>query len=210
MRPRDEPSVIAAAAELIARLGRLDSELAARISPGLRRGQRVHRADPLGRDLQPVSSGGVARGNKALAARVTTTTPSRLIFERGWRSSPRTRGPTISCDWMMIRDAFALDTGSVAGDGVSGMLPLEHRARRCRKAPSRSSTTATASGRWQEFRRSHTDRAPAASTPSRSGSRSTTWSESPSCMRRRLAFCHSHVRRPVSVPEAMSSQRELT
>ena len=68
MRPRGEPSVIAAAAELVTRLIRLDSDLAARSHP-VCGAASVHRPDPLRRDLQPVPPRGLARGNAALAAR---------------------------------------------------------------------------------------------------------------------------------------------
>ena len=51
MRSKHEPSVIAAAAELVARLGRLETELAESPHPVSRRGQRFHRSDSRGRDL---------------------------------------------------------------------------------------------------------------------------------------------------------------
>ena len=48
MRPADEPSVIAAGAELVARLGRLDERLAADVRPRRRPRQRLRRPDPRG------------------------------------------------------------------------------------------------------------------------------------------------------------------
>ena len=67
---------------------------------------------------------------------------------------------TISCDWMMIRDAFALDPArSLVPAFQECYRSTRARGCRCRRAPSRSSTTATASGRWREFPRSHTARA---------------------------------------------------
>ncbi len=68
MRPRDEPSVILAAASLVERLSQLDSELGYPRSSHLWRGQRVHRADSFRRDLQSVPARGMARGHKAVAA----------------------------------------------------------------------------------------------------------------------------------------------
>ena len=106
--PRDEPSVIAAAAELVARLSRLDSELARDVASGLRRRQRVHRPDPLRRDLQPVPARGWLEGtrrwlpgddHRAVEARFRAMLAQLAADTR----------TTISCDWMMIRDAFALD-----------------------------------------------------------------------------------------------------
>ena len=96
MRPRDEPSVIAAAAELVARLGRLDAELARSVAPGLRAGQRLHRPDPLRRDLQPVSPGGLARGNPALAAGDRSRAVEARFPRRLGRARRRHADTTIS------------------------------------------------------------------------------------------------------------------
>ncbi len=58
--PRDEPSVILAAAGLVERLSRLDSELASRVHPICGAASAFHRPDSLRRDFQSVSAGGVA------------------------------------------------------------------------------------------------------------------------------------------------------
>ena len=189
MRPRDEPSVILAAAELVERLGRLESELAIRSHPVCGAASVFIGQIHSGEIFNQYPAGGVARGNKALAARAKITAPSRRNFVPCSQSSPPDTGTTISCDWMMIRDAFALDPAAALVNGLSGMLPVE-----C------SLGLATA-GRPQAIRRrrqqllgaggnsgDHTRPAPAVSTRFRSGSRSTTWSASPSCMRRRPCF----------------------
>ena len=93
MRPREEPSVIAAAAELVARLGRLESE-------NLRTDLIQSAARPAfssGRSTRARSSTSILtnRGSREPGAGspATTTAQWKLIFERGWLSSPPTPAP---------------------------------------------------------------------------------------------------------------------
>ena len=100
MRPRDEPSVIAAGAELVARLGRLEQELAASGAPDLRRGQRVHRPIPLRRDLQSVPA--IGAGSKGPGAGCRAPIPPAV--ERDFRALladlAAETGTAITCDWI--------------------------------------------------------------------------------------------------------------
>jgi acetylornithine deacetylase/succinyl-diaminopimelate desuccinylase-like protein len=109
MRPRDEPNVIAAAAELIARLGRLEVELA--------------------KSTHPVCGSATAFIGQMHSGEIFNQFPHEAWLEGTRRWLPgedhhaveadfRARlaqlgadtGTAVSCEWMMIRDAFALDT----------------------------------------------------------------------------------------------------
>ena len=108
MRPRDEPSVIAAGAELVARLGQLELELtawphpvcgAASVFIGQLHGGEIYNQYPHSTWLE-----GTRRW-------LPGTDP--LAIERDFRArlaqlAADTR-TTITCDWMLIRPAFALD-----------------------------------------------------------------------------------------------------
>ena len=108
MRPRDEPSVIAAGAELVARLGRLEQELAATPHPicgaaSVFIGQ-IHAGEIYNQYPQSAWLEGTRRW-------LPGTDPSAV--ERDFRArlaslAADTR-TTITCDWILIRDAFALD-----------------------------------------------------------------------------------------------------
>ena len=108
MRPRDEPSVIAAAAELILRLGRLDSELAARSHPVCGAASvfigQIHSGEIFNQYPHEAWLEGTRRwlpGDDHHA--VQADFRSRLA-----QLAAETQ-TMISCDWMMIRDAFSLD-----------------------------------------------------------------------------------------------------
>ncbi len=111
MRPRDDPSVIAAAAEFVARLGRLETELA----------KKSH----------PVCGAASAFIGQIHAGEIFNQYPHESWLEgtRRWLPGDDHRrveadfrarlaqlatdtGTTISLEWMKIRDAFALETGS--------------------------------------------------------------------------------------------------
>ena len=108
MRPRDEPSVIAAGAELVARLGQLDHELAA--TPHAICGAasvfigQFHAGEIYNQYPQAAWLEGTRRW-------LPDSDPA--VVERDFRArldqlAADTR-TTITCDWILIRDAFALD-----------------------------------------------------------------------------------------------------
>jgi len=108
MRPRDEPSVIAVAAELVSRLGRLDRELAALPHPicgaaSVFIGQ-IHSGEIYNQYPQESWLEGTRRW-------LPGTDPSKVETDFRARlaqlaSDTRT---VVSSKWMFIRDAFALD-----------------------------------------------------------------------------------------------------
>jgi acetylornithine deacetylase/succinyl-diaminopimelate desuccinylase-like protein len=108
MRPPDEPSVIAAGAELVSRLNQLDQELAASShpvcgAPSVFIGQ-IHAGEIYNQYPQSAWLEGTRRW-------LSGTDPSAV--ERDFRTrltqlAGDTR-TTITCDWILIRDAFALD-----------------------------------------------------------------------------------------------------
>jgi succinyl-diaminopimelate desuccinylase len=111
MRPRDEPSVIAAAAELIARLGRLESELAARAHPVCGAASvfigQVHSGEIFNQFPHEAWLEGTRRWLPG---------ENHHTVEAGFRAWLAQLGEdtrtAVSCEWMMIRDAFALDQGA--------------------------------------------------------------------------------------------------
>jgi acetylornithine deacetylase/succinyl-diaminopimelate desuccinylase-like protein len=108
MRPRDEPGVIAAAAELIARIGRLESELATQThavcgAASVFIGQ-VHSGEIFNQFPHESWLEGTRRwlpGDNHHA--VEADFRARLA-----QLAADTR-TAVSCEWMMIRDAFALE-----------------------------------------------------------------------------------------------------
>jgi succinyl-diaminopimelate desuccinylase len=108
MRPRDEPSVILAAAGLVERLSRLDSELAIRShpvcgAPSAFIGQ-IHSGEIFNQYPQEAWLEGTRRWLPGEDHRFVEAAFRAMLAEHA--AATRT---TISCDWMMIRDAFALD-----------------------------------------------------------------------------------------------------
>jgi acetylornithine deacetylase/succinyl-diaminopimelate desuccinylase-like protein len=108
MRPRDEPSVIAAGAELVARLGRLEEQLAARSDPlagseSVFVGQ-IHSGEIYNQYPQELWLEGTRRWLPGV---------SRQEVEREFRelltATQRTTRTSISVDFRFIRDAFRLD-----------------------------------------------------------------------------------------------------
>jgi succinyl-diaminopimelate desuccinylase len=109
MRPRDEPSVIAAAAELIARLGRLEAELLSRThavcgTASVFIGQ-IHSGEIFNQFPHESWLEGTRRWLPG---------ENHHAVEADFRARLTQLGAdthtAISCEWMMIRDAFALDT----------------------------------------------------------------------------------------------------
>src|SRR5262249_29156208 len=107
MRPRDEPSVIAAGAELIARLGRLESQLARKTDPltgsdSVFIGQ-VHSGEIYNQYPQTCSLEGTRRWLPGV---------SRAEVEREFRGLleqlARDTGVGVAVDFLFIRDAFEL------------------------------------------------------------------------------------------------------
>jgi acetylornithine deacetylase/succinyl-diaminopimelate desuccinylase-like protein len=108
MRPRDEPSVIAAAAALVDRLGRLDRELGAVPHPICGAASafigQIHSGEIFNQYPQESWLEGTRRW-------LPGTDSSDV--ERDFRGRLEELGldtrTTVSCNWMMIRDAFRLD-----------------------------------------------------------------------------------------------------
>ncbi len=177
MRPAIEPSVIAAAAELVARLGRLDDELRDPTHPvcgpasvfiGQIHAGEIYNQYPqeawlegTRRWLPGTDPDAVARDFRARLDRLAADT-----------------GTAVDLRWMLIRDAFAIDPDDRLVEAFQGCYRAISGSP-CPAAPSRSSTTATASRPTAASRRSPTAPAPAASIRSTSGSTSTTSSASP-------------------------------
>ncbi len=110
MRPAGEPSVIAAAAELVARLGRLDDELRAALHPV---------CGPASVFIGQIHSGEIfnqypqeawLEGTRRWLPGTDPDAVSRDFRDRIDRLAADT-GTTIDLRWMLIRDAFALDPG---------------------------------------------------------------------------------------------------
>src|SRR5262249_7700196 len=108
MRPPGEPSVIAAAAELVARLGRLDEELRKSPHPVCRPARvfvgRVHAGEIYNQYPQEAWLEGTRRW-------LPGTDPAaveRDFRERFAQLATDTK-TTVNLRWMLIRDAFALD-----------------------------------------------------------------------------------------------------
>jgi acetylornithine deacetylase/succinyl-diaminopimelate desuccinylase-like protein len=108
MRPLDEPSVIAAGAELVARLGRLGEQLAAMVDPicgsaSVFIGQ-IHSGEIFNQYPQKCWLEGTRRW-------LSGTDPKAV--EREFRALldglAADTGTTVSCDWFLIRDGFHLD-----------------------------------------------------------------------------------------------------
>jgi acetylornithine deacetylase/succinyl-diaminopimelate desuccinylase-like protein len=108
MRPLEEPSVIAAGAELVARLGRLSDRLAEVTMPlcgsaSVFIGQ-IHSGEIFNQYPQVCWLEGTRRWLPGT---------DRHVVEREFRSMLQAlaseTGTTIDCEWMFIRDAFLLD-----------------------------------------------------------------------------------------------------
>jgi acetylornithine deacetylase/succinyl-diaminopimelate desuccinylase-like protein len=108
MRPADEPSVIAAAAELVARLGRLGEGLAKAVdpvcgSPSVFIGQ-IHGGEIFNQYPQECWLEGTRRWLSGTDP-VTVEHEFRSLLD-GLAADTRT---SVACDWFFIRDAFHLD-----------------------------------------------------------------------------------------------------
>jgi acetylornithine deacetylase/succinyl-diaminopimelate desuccinylase-like protein len=108
MRPRDEPSVIAAAAELVARLGRLDDELRATTHPVCGAASvfigQVHSGEIFNQYPREAWLEGTRRW-------LPGTDPVAVArdFRARLDSLAADTRTTLDARWMLIRDAFALD-----------------------------------------------------------------------------------------------------
>jgi acetylornithine deacetylase/succinyl-diaminopimelate desuccinylase-like protein len=108
MRPRHEPSVIAAGAELVARLAKLDLELAATPHPlcgaaSVFIGQ-FHAGEIYNQYPQAAWVEGTRRWLPG-----TDRAAVELDFRARLADLAAETGTTLTCDWLFIRDAFALD-----------------------------------------------------------------------------------------------------
>lgn len=108
MRPADEPSVIAASAELIARLGRLDQQLAATVHPVCGAGSVFIGQIHAGEIYNQYPQSAWLEGTRRWLPGVDAADVERDFRERLSRLAADTR-TTISCDWILIRDGFVLD-----------------------------------------------------------------------------------------------------
>jgi acetylornithine deacetylase/succinyl-diaminopimelate desuccinylase-like protein len=111
MRPRDEPSVILAAADVVKRLAQLDSELESRSHPVCGAASafigQIHSGEIFNQYPQEAWLEGTRRwlpGDDHHKVEASFRTMLAQLAKE-----TRT---AISCDWMMIRDAFALDGSS--------------------------------------------------------------------------------------------------
>jgi len=112
MRPHDEPSVIAAAAELVRRLGQLEGELAATTHPVCGAGSvfigQFHSGEIYNQYPQAAWLEGTRRWLPGTSpAAVERDFRARLADLAGQTAT------SITCDWFFIRDAFLLDPADV-------------------------------------------------------------------------------------------------
>ncbi len=108
MRPREEPSVIAAGAELVSRLGNLERELAAQLhpvcgSPSVFIGQ-IHSGEIFNQYPQECWLEGTRRWLPGGAPIEVEEEFRQLLGVVAGQT-----GTMIECDWFFIRDAFHLD-----------------------------------------------------------------------------------------------------
>ena len=108
MRPRDEPSVIAAGAELVARLDQLDQELAAFSHPVCGAASVFIGQIHAGEIYNQYPQSAWLEGTRRWLPGTDPSAVERDFRERLTRLAADTR-TTVSSDWMLIRDAFALD-----------------------------------------------------------------------------------------------------
>ncbi|MGC8643966.1 MAG: M20 family metallopeptidase, partial [Isosphaeraceae bacterium] len=108
MRPRDEPSVIAAGARLVAELGRLEAKLAAEVhpvcgSPSVFIGQ-IHSGEIYNQYPQECWIEGTRRWLPGTEPKAVETEFRSLLNQLGLDTRTQT-----DCDWFFIRDGFQLD-----------------------------------------------------------------------------------------------------
>jgi acetylornithine deacetylase/succinyl-diaminopimelate desuccinylase-like protein len=108
MRPREEPSVIAAAAELVARLNQLDRELAATPHPICGAASVFIGQVHAGEIFNQYPQSAWLEGTRRWLAGTDPAAVERDFHTRLANVAADTR-TTITCDWMFIRPAFALD-----------------------------------------------------------------------------------------------------
>lgn len=108
MRPMDEPSVIAAGAELVQRLGKLGEQLQSQSDPVAGKASvfigQMHSGEIFNQYPQECWLEGTRRWLK-VGERATV----KEDFHRLLAEVAKQRGVTIDCDWKHIRDPFQLD-----------------------------------------------------------------------------------------------------
>jgi acetylornithine deacetylase/succinyl-diaminopimelate desuccinylase-like protein len=108
MRPRDEPSVIAAAAELVARLNRLDERLSATTHPVCGAASvfigQFHSGEIYNQYPQTAWLEGTRRWLPG-----TAPTNVEADFRALLAHLANDSGTTVDCNWFFIRDSFSLD-----------------------------------------------------------------------------------------------------
>jgi acetylornithine deacetylase/succinyl-diaminopimelate desuccinylase-like protein len=110
MRPHAEPSVIAAAAELIQRLGRLEQELGCTRHPVCGAASvfvgQVHSGEIYNQYPQAAWMEGTRRWLPGTSGRAVEED-----FRGRLSALAAETGTSVNCNWQFIRDAFFLDTG---------------------------------------------------------------------------------------------------
>jgi acetylornithine deacetylase/succinyl-diaminopimelate desuccinylase-like protein len=108
MRPSDEPSVIAAGAELVAGLGRMGEDLASQVHPDCGSASvfigQIHAGEIYNQYPQECWLEGTRRWLPGTDREVVEREFRRLLDELAIKT--RTH---VTCDWFLIRDAFHLD-----------------------------------------------------------------------------------------------------
>jgi acetylornithine deacetylase/succinyl-diaminopimelate desuccinylase-like protein len=108
MRPLDEPSVIAAAAELVARLGRCNEHLAATVDPLCGSASVFIGQVHCGEIFNQYPQEGWLQGTRRWLPGTDRHAVEREF--RGWLDElARDTRTRVDCDWFFIRDAFYLD-----------------------------------------------------------------------------------------------------
>ena len=153
MRPPDEPNVIAAGAELVARLGRLDQELAATVHPVCGAASvfigQFHAGEIYNQYPQSAWLQGTRRWLPGTdPAAVEADLRSRLDQ---LAADSRT---SIMCDWILIRDAFALDPVDPLVVAFQDCYQATAKTTRLPTGPKPFVDDGNSFRPWAEFRRS--------------------------------------------------------
>ncbi len=181
LRPLDEPSVIDAAAELIARLRQYGGFLASKSDPEAGTETVFIGQGPRGERFSIRRRRNASWRGRAAGCRGRRGPKSKPSFPPWLRRPPSARRRRSRCTFKK----FATVSGSIGTIGSSiafkRRTPPPATAALSPSAPNPSSTTAIPFGRWRESPRSRTARPPAGRILCTSGSRSTTSFASRTC-----------------------------
>ena len=176
----DEPSVIAAGAELVrpARPPRASGSPRAPTRSAARPASSSARSTAA-RSTTSIPRNAGSKGRGAGCPGRTARPVEREFRALARRARGATRGRRSTCDWHAHPRRLPPRPGRPVRRGLPGLPTGRSRAATCRSARSRSWTTATASGRSASVPAiTHGPRAGGQHTVSRVGRRSTTWSGS--------------------------------